>query len=310
MEIPKWRGDAPSSRVTFHRLQHFPDGSVQPDDHGAADNAVTDVELDQVRDDVQERHVLTIQSVPGVHLQPELVRLLRRGNQPFEFDLPFALAMEVLRVSARVQFDELRTDRHRGVDLHRIRSDEEAHVDAGVVHSLAGCGQGGELSGHIQTAFGRHFLTPFWNEADDLGPDLERELNDLRSVAHFQIQPRRDPTAKLHDIVILNVPSIFPEMRGDSESARGFTNQSGFDGTGFAFGPSTIAGLAEGGDVVNVYAQLEWHGEGAAYFLPGGGVSVGLDEFAAGFAGGALVLTRDFIPGIGSGNPKANGKPG
>jgi hypothetical protein len=34
---------------------------------------------------MQRRQIFVIQSVPGVHLQAERVRLLRAGNQPLQF---------------------------------------------------------------------------------------------------------------------------------------------------------------------------------------------------------------------------------
>ena len=74
-----------STAITLHQPPHVFHGGCQTRHHGPADNAVADVQFDQVRHPEQRRQIFVVQSVPGVHLEPERVRLFRTGNEAVEF---------------------------------------------------------------------------------------------------------------------------------------------------------------------------------------------------------------------------------
>ena len=60
-------------------------GLFQSDKDRAAHDAVADVQFHQMRHAEKRRQIFVIQSVSGVHLQAERVRLLRAGNQTVQF---------------------------------------------------------------------------------------------------------------------------------------------------------------------------------------------------------------------------------
>ena len=85
--LPIWKQIAFKflARILFHQPQHFLDGLFQSDQDRPADDAVADVQFHQMRHAMQRRQIFVIQSVPGVHLQAERVRLFRAGNEALQF---------------------------------------------------------------------------------------------------------------------------------------------------------------------------------------------------------------------------------
>ena len=115
----------------------------------------------------------------------------------------------------------------------------------------------GRLPGHVQAAFGGHFLPPFGHQADDVRLELERDGDDLRRVGHFQVEPGLDDLAQLPDVAVLHVPPVFAQMGGDPVRARGLAGQRGRHRVRFAAFAPAVTGFAQRGDVVNVDTQLQ-----------------------------------------------------
>ena len=167
--------------------------------------------------------------------------------------------MEILGEGTGVQFDELRADAGGGFHLRRDGRDEEADFDAGVVHFPAGVGQGQPLGRDVQAAFGGQFGAAFGHQANDVGFETEGDGDDFRRVGHFQVEAGFDGLAEFDDVAVLDVPAVFAQVGGDAVGAGGFADESGFDGVRFAAIASAIAGLAQGGNVINVDPEFE-HG--------------------------------------------------
>ena len=55
-----------SAWIILHQVQHLPHRGRQANDYGAADQAVADVQLYQMRDFVERVEVLIIQTMPGI----------------------------------------------------------------------------------------------------------------------------------------------------------------------------------------------------------------------------------------------------
>src|ERR1017187_4277397 len=115
--------------VARHQPQQVLHGGGEPNRDGAADDAVADVQLDQVRHLMQQRQIVVVQAVPGIDLQAERVRLLRRGNQSSQFSVAMRLLVEGLGKSAGVQLNELVARLSRGFNLRRIGSDKHADLN-------------------------------------------------------------------------------------------------------------------------------------------------------------------------------------
>src|ERR1035437_3561044 len=109
-----------SAPVVRHQPQHLLHGGRESNRDGAADDAVADVQLDEVRHAMQQRQILVVEAVPGVDLQAERVRLLRAGDQSFQLGLASRLLVEPLGESAGVQLNELAARARRGFNLRRI----------------------------------------------------------------------------------------------------------------------------------------------------------------------------------------------
>jgi len=91
--------------------KHLAHGCDQADDEGAADDAVADVQLGQMRHREQDGQVLVVEAVAGVDAQTEGMSLDGGGSQALEFLGALVFAMEIFRERTGVQFDELRATR-------------------------------------------------------------------------------------------------------------------------------------------------------------------------------------------------------
>ena len=261
MPKPKLEGQRPlSAGVAFHRAQHFLHGGVEADEDGPADDAVADVELDEVRDDVKERDIRAGQAVASIDAQAKTVGLTGGGDQSLNFHLALPFAVKLFGISPGVQFDELRPDAGGGFDLRGVRGDEEADVDAGVFQPAAGLRERSFLAGDIQPALSRDLLTSFRDKADNLRTKAEGEVHDLRRARHFQVETGSNAAAQLHYVAILNVPAIFAQVGGDAVGSGGFAKKSGLDGARLSFVPPPVTRFAQRGDVIDVNAQLQGHG--------------------------------------------------
>ena len=76
----------------------------------------------------------------------------------------------------------------------------------------------------IETAFGCDLLALFWNEADFIRHDAQRDVNDLLGIAHFQIQFRHDVLSQSLDISVLDVAPISAQMSNDPASTGSLAN--------------------------------------------------------------------------------------
>src|SRR5260370_24873954 len=66
---------------------------------------------------------------------------------------------------------------------------------------------------NIETAFGRHFLALFWDKTDFVGHNSQSNIDNLRRVAHFQIQFGHDVLAKPIDVAVLYMAPVAAQMR-------------------------------------------------------------------------------------------------
>ena len=133
---------------------------------------------------------------------------------------PLALAAGGVGKGAGVQLDDLGAELARGVDLVGIGLDEKAHANAGGLQAVDGGRERLALAGGIEAAFGGDFRAVLGNEADFLGQDAQRDLEDLGRVAHLEIELRIDALAQAEDVAILDVPAIGAQMDGDAAARR------------------------------------------------------------------------------------------
>ena len=84
----------------------------------------------------------------------------------------------------------------------------------------------------IEAAFGRDLFALFRNEADFIRHDAQGNIDNLRRVAHFEIQLRHDVFAQPLDVAILNVATVGPQMGDDALRTGALTNRGRRHGIG------------------------------------------------------------------------------
>jgi hypothetical protein len=125
---------------------------------------VADVEFDDVGDRDDGLHVVVMQAMPGIHLQPVGMRVFRRDTDALQF--MFALRHAVrLGIFPGMQFHHRRAGAACRIDLHRVRVDEQRHADACRCATLARRFDVVERAYHVQAAFGGQFLAAFRHQA-------------------------------------------------------------------------------------------------------------------------------------------------
>jgi len=244
-------------RIGFHRGEHLFNSDSKADGDRAADDAVTDIQLDEVRHLEKAREILVIEAVAGIYTDSGGVSGERGVVQTLDFIGAVFFAMKMFGEAAGVEFDEIYADLFGGFDLLEVGRDEEAHLDAGAFETVGATAEWFELAGCVEAAFCGHFLASFGDEADNVWFHEKRDLNDFGRIAHLEVKPGFNDVAQFPNVAVLNVAAVFAEMRGDAVSASRFANERGFDGIGFAAFHAAIAGFAESGDVIDVNAELE-----------------------------------------------------
>src|SRR6202043_3332055 len=120
------------------------------------------IELDDFLDGRDRLHIVVVQAVAGVYLEPE-ARAQARGHLEAR-ELRRLPGAGGLGVGAGMQFDDGRADLHRRFDLTLIRIDEQGNADA-LRHEDGGrLLQTLPLPRRIEATLGRHFLTSLWHE--------------------------------------------------------------------------------------------------------------------------------------------------
>src|SRR5439155_10328358 len=120
---------------------------------------------------------------------------------------------------------EQRAIARSGLDLRRVREDDQTRGDLRLIQSFAPVRQGVQLADDIQPAFGGDFLSPLRDNANDVRFELEGDGKDFRRVGHLQVEPGFDDLAQFPNIAVLNVPAVFSQMGGGAVRAGRFANQ-------------------------------------------------------------------------------------
>jgi hypothetical protein len=82
---------------------------------------------------------------------------------------------------------------------------------------------------------------------------LQRDIDHFPGCRHFEIERLVDLRLQARDVIIPNMPAIFAKMGGDAVAARCDRKLGRTHGIGMA----PTAGVADGGDVVDVNAKAE-----------------------------------------------------
>lgn len=258
-----------SSYISLHNVEHLPYRGGQTGLNGPAYESVADIQFHHVGDDMQERNITDIQSVPGVDPESELVGQSGGGDQSFDLPVAFGRLFEMFREVAGVQLDELGADLGGRLHLAGFGSDEKADLDPGVVEAETGFSEREDRSRRIESPLGGNFIATLRHEAHNLWMNVEGDFDHLWHVGHFQIETRANCSTEAMDIVVDDMTTVFAEMCCDAVRSSGFAQQGGSHRIGFPAGLPPVASLSEGGYVVDVDAELE-HERGFTIAVAGG----------------------------------------
>ena len=75
---------APKSSSVVHQLAHPPDRRLETNEHGLADQKVTDVELHQLRDRGDTTDIAEVEPVAGMALETDIGSMSGRRDQSLQ----------------------------------------------------------------------------------------------------------------------------------------------------------------------------------------------------------------------------------
>jgi hypothetical protein len=154
-------------------------------------------------------------------------------------------------VATGVQLDSIGPEIARAGHRVAIGGDEQTGTDARAFQTLDSVAEGARLPGHVETALGRHLLAPLGNERHLKGLKRRRNPEHLLGERHLEIENGADRAREPAHVVILDVSSIFAQVRGDSIGPGALAQLSRGDRIGL-LGPSR---LTDRRDVVDVDVQ-------------------------------------------------------
>jgi len=236
-------------------FSHFADGLLQPDEDGARNNGVPDVErvemwhvLDKFAD------VVVVEAVTGVDPHAHLVRVNSRARVPGDFLATRATGGRV-GVRAGVQLDSLSADAVRGIDLREFGVDKGADLDFRDMKFPDDEFEPLHIAGDIKPALGGDFLAVLRHETNFLRLDADRMARHGRGRGHFEIERDEDVAGQFLDVGILNMAAILPQMDGDGGDAGLLRDPRRFKHAGFGRKsrfPTAVTGLAQSGHMIDV----------------------------------------------------------
>ncbi len=98
------------------------------------------------------------------------------------------------------------------------------------------------------------------------GLQLQREGRHRRRAGHLEVEPGGLVGGEPAHVLILHMAAVLPQVDGNAVGAGFFAHvgqfhRIGFDGAAMRGGRRLIAGLAQGGDVVDVDAEEDHQGK-------------------------------------------------
>ena len=185
----------------------------------------------------------------GVAFDPDGPRRCGSPDQPVQLQPVFAALGA--GVPPGVKLHHLSPEIGGGAHLNVLRIDEERDADAGSSQPGDDRPQGRGVAGGVQPALGGDFLAPFRNQADRVRARGQSYADHLVRGCHLQVYRSRDRCLEPIQIVLPYVAAVLPEVQRYSVRARLQGQRRGPHGIRMA----AAAGIADGGDVIDVHAQ-------------------------------------------------------
>ena len=230
---------------------------AKADGDGAADDAVADVQFVEVRHGENATGVFVVEAVASVDAEAKRLGLFGDIGQALKFGGALGFVAVCLGVGAGVQFDERAAGRCGGLDLCGVGVDEQAHHDAGLAKRVGGGGDGVDLPGDVEPAFGGDLGAVLRHKHDGLRLEAQGDVDHLRRVGHLEVEPRLHRVADGPDVAVENMPAILAKMGGDAVRAGGLGVADGVNGAWLAVGEAAITRLPQRGHVVDVDSESQ-----------------------------------------------------
>ena len=199
--------------------------------------------------------VFEIEPVAGMDFEPEIFARAAPALNALEFHRRHrgVPVDHGLAPGAGVDLDHRRADFRRGLDLLRIRGDEQRDADAGGLQFGDDRHEMIVLAHHVEAALGGHLLAPLRHDAGRVRPRLERDVDHLARRRHFEIQRLGELRLQPRDVVVADVAAVLAQMRRDAVGAGLDGQQRRLHGIGMP----AAARVADGRDVIDVDAEAE-----------------------------------------------------
>src|SRR5438046_447289 len=135
-------------------------------------------------------------------------------------------------VLAGVQLDGRGAEVARTLDRIPVRADEEARPNARVVQPRDAVTATCWIMRGVEATLGRGRGAALRDERHLVRPETPGDGEHLVRAGHLEVQYRRDLGCESLDVAVLNVPSVFPQVRGDAVGTGALAEQRGSDGVG------------------------------------------------------------------------------
>src|SRR5262249_2765678 len=206
------------------------------------------------RDARHRLHVAVVQAVTHVDVQALLKREVCRFLECVQLALPVGRCAG-LGVARRLDLDGGGAKELRRFNLADVRIDEQRHLNPGGAQSLHRPADDLLVGDDIQPALGGQLLPAFGNQSGLVGLDPAGDFHNGIDRGQLQVQTVGHDLPQQVNVTVLDVPPVLAQVDSDAVGA----TEQGQDGGGGGVGFLGAAGLADGGDVVDVYPESD-HG--------------------------------------------------
>src|SRR4051812_26783915 len=115
-----------------------------------------------------------------------------------------------------------------GIERAEIGIEEQADSDATLIQLADGVSDPGMRAAQIKTPLGGDLLTSFWDQCGLVGAKPAGKGAQVRAGGELEIEQRNGGAQPL-DVAVLNMPTIFPKVRGEAVGPGLLAEQRGRD---------------------------------------------------------------------------------
>ncbi|MNH17463.1 hypothetical protein D3C79_771350 [compost metagenome] len=214
---------------------------------------MTDVELIKLGNGGDGLDVVVVQAMAGIDLQALAGGIGGAGGDALELGVALRIRGGI-GIAAGVDLDEGGTTLGGRIDLDGVGVDEERHLGTDGGEAGHRIGDLVELAGHVQATLGGHLGALLRHQADELGLDALGDADHLLGHRHLQVHPGLDGLAQYLHVAVGDVAAIFTQVNRNAIGTGLLGHEGGLDRIRIL----GAAGIAQGGDMVDVHTQVDF----------------------------------------------------